>query len=436
VRLSSIAAPLCVVILLSSTLGAPAAPQPVALAPATCSTAQLSDVVGVYFNVPHARATPMPVPAGASSFLSKLLRLRLQSCRRALGAGRMMACAPGPREQNDPRLLWTHLRFCELLVNAPHARPEGIAWELPSVRGTHPVIFVLGTGADPGVVSKLVSTLTVYLNAGRDEAGYRFAGDAILIPEPTWTPQTYAAACETSPNVAGAVVVDVTASGSGSRDEFVSRRSWNAVEATALYAQCAHGTPAYVWVSDIQQAQSRQSTFTPLMPLAMLLTLGAMYEEFVPARSTSTTSRRLFPAPKPTPPSGYVSETDTTNTSTINSAQLGSVAGGFLSSSIAYTNNAVPLTTTAVDLQSWNTLQALAMRLIGDMNCWQPAPEPIHAPRAQDIVGPARRLPAYNPPPGLGAYAAGRPSAPFCAQPPGHASIQLILPRAPRTPKP
>ncbi len=422
-----------VLALVASALGAPAIAAPEGLSSATCSTAQLTDVMAVYFSAPHPHATPMPVPAGAASYLSKLLRLRLQACRRALGKGRMTACVPTGREQNDPRLLWTHLRFCELLAKPPsHTRTAGIAWQLPATQGTRPIIFVLGTGADPGIVSKLVSTLTVYLNAGHDEAGYRFLDDAVLIPEPTWTPSVFADACENSASVAGAIVVDLTASGSGSNDEFISRRSWDAIEATALYAQCSQtssgGAPAYVWVSNIQQAQSQKSTFTPLMPLAMLLTLGAMYEEFVPARSTSTTSKRLFPAPHPTPPSGYVSETDTTNTSSINSAQLGSVAGGFLSSSIAYTNSAVPLTSTAVDLQSWNTLQTLAMHLIADMNCWQPAPETIHAPRAQDIVGAARSLPAYNPPPGLGAYTAGRPSAPFCVEPTGHASIHLMLP--------
>lgn len=439
--LSRVAAALVAAALTAVTLGAPGAlAAPLALEPNTCSTAQLSDVMAIYLTAPTPRATPMPIPAGTSSYLSKLLRSRLAACSRLLGAARAPACRPSGSEYDDPRLLWTQLRFCDGIVNppAPPASPV-IAWNLPGISGAQPVIFILGTGADPATVGKLVSTLSVYLNAGRDEAGYEFADDAVLVPEPGWTADTYATQCESSPNVEGAIVVNVTASGNGSSDEFISRRNWTAVEANALYAQCYHaagiarGAPSYVWMSGIEQQQSARSTFTPLMPLAMLLTLGAMVEEFTPQRTSTRTSQYVITAPHPTPKpgNGYTSQLTSTNTSTYNSAQIGSVAGGFLSSAITYTNASAPLTPTSVDQQTWNALQQIAMKLIADMNCWQPAPEAIGPPRASDIIGPARSLPSYNPPPGLGAYSVGRPTAPFCAEPGASESVHLVLPSTP-----
>jgi hypothetical protein len=341
--------------------------------------------------------------------------------------------------------LWTHLQFCTLLVDPPGAKPVGIPWELPSVGGSgyQRVIFVLGSGGDPALLAKLVSTLTVYLNDGRTSAGYHFIDDAVLVPEPAWTTDTYKSQCESSPNVEGAIVVNVTASGNGASDEFVSRRNWTAIEATAMYAQCAHagpapsgGTPAFVWASNIDQVESHHSTFTPLLPLSLLLTLGSIYEEFAPQRATQVTSKKLFAVPTPLPKSGARSEIDTTNTSTINAAQVGSVAAGFLTSSIAYTNSAAPLTQgPSIDQQTWNALQSVAIKLIGDMNCWQAAPEPIGSRSATDVLGPARSLPGYRPPTGLGAsFRAGRPSAPFCSESAFAQSVRIVSPGAPPPP--
>ncbi len=451
--LGTIAMAAASVALVVSTIGAPAASASAPLSGQGCSAKRLSEIVAVYLGAPVAKPTPVPMPRGVSTYLSRVLRSRLASCEAALGAGQTGACKPSRGERNDVRQLWAHLRFCETLVTSPpSAASEMIPWELPGATGFKPVIFVMGFGADVPMVSKLVSTLTVFLNAGRDEAGYHFVGNAILIPEPTLTLASYAAQCESSPNVEGAIVVNIGASGSGSSDEFISRRSWTAIEATTSYAQCSHttarGSPAFTWLSNIERQESQHSTFTPLMPLATLLALTSMYEDFAPVRSTNVTSRRTgIPAPKPVPSTGYVSEVDTSNTTSYNASQLGGIAGSFLGSSINYTNSSAPLTPTAVDLQTWNTLQALAMKLIGDMNCWQAAPQAIGTPAAADIVGGARRLPAYNPPAGLGQYhPLGRPSAPFCrepglAEPNNHASIRMLLPGTPQpatrpTPRP
>ncbi len=297
------------------------------------------------------------------------------------------------------------------------------------------MIFVIGTGRDAAMSDKLISTLAVYLNDGKSETGFRFSGDAMLIPEPGWSPEAFAQQCESSKQVEGAIIVQITATGIGASDEFVRRRNWSAIEAVALYANCAHaaprGAPSYVWVSDIAKAEHDRFTLTPLTPLALLLTLGATYEEFAPARQSTTQTTRVFPNPTPIPTGGRVSQIVTSNQSTLNASSLGGVAGGFLASSITYTNNSSPLSQSpALDQQTWETLQTLALDLMKDMNCWQPSPQPIGIPNAKDIVGAPRTLPAYNPPTGLGQYSSGAPSAPFCGAPENSESITDILPAA------
>jgi hypothetical protein len=404
-----------------------------------CGTAGLTDIMAVYLSVPPPKEAAAPIPSGVSSYLSTLLQHRLAACQSRVAASDGRPCVPDTAENNVPKLLWTHLQFCTLLVDPPRAKPAGIPWELPSLEGSgyQRVIFVIGTGGDPAVLAKLVSTLTVYLNGGRNSAGYHFVDDAVLVPEPTWTTDTFKTQCETSPSVDGAIVVNVTASGNGASDEFVSRRNWTAIEATAMYAQCAHenaatpgGTPAFVWASNVDQVEAHHSTFTPLLPLSLLLTLGSIYEEFAPQRASQVTSKKLFAPPTPLPKTGYRSEVDTADTTTINAAQVGSIAAGFLTSSIAYTNSAAPLTPgPALDQQTWNALQSVAIKLIGDMNCWQATPEPIGARSATDVLGPARSLPGYRPPVGLGAsFRAGRPSAPFCSESAFAQSVRIVSP--------
>jgi hypothetical protein len=439
-RVLTLAFASAVLSLLVSTVGTPAIPSPESLAAPTCNTAQLSDVMDVYLGVPTPKVTPMPIPAGVSSYLSKVLQSRLAACQSSIDPADGRPCEPSGSESYDPRLLWTHLRFCELLVKPPVPTPSGIPWQLPGLGQSQfqPVIFVMGAGGASPTLSKLISTLTVYLNDGNESAGYHFVHDAILIPEPDWTTDYYAGQCQSSPNVEGAIIVNITATGNGASDEFISRRNWAAVEATATYAQCSHGptamsrgVPSVVWASNIAQEEDHHSTFTPLLPLSLLLTLGAIYEEFVPQRATQVTSKHIFASPKPVPSSGFQSEVDTATTTTLNAAQVGSVASGFLSSSISYTNSSAPLTQQpAVDQQTWNALQSIAIKLIADMNCWQSEPEPIGSRSASDVVGASRRLPSYSPPAGLGAYRSGRPSAPFCSESGVPESVRMVMPPA------
>jgi hypothetical protein len=453
--LSALVAAGAIFALLSSGISAPvsadtqtaASPRPLSVT--DCSTAQLSGIVAAYLTAPSPRATPIPIP-GAQSYLAYILRERLAQCSAILGGYHAQkhgppppaaACSPSAHEKSDVSLLWAHLTFCESLVHPPVTVSPTIGWQIPptSGAGNRPVIFVIGGGGgDAAMVGKLISTLAVYLNDGKVESGYRFAGDAVLIPEPTWSPEVYAAQCEHSPQVEGAIVVQITAAGSGATDEFIRRRNWTAIEGTALYAQCvrhapsSQGVPSYVWVSDIAQSENQHVTLTPLTPLALVLTLGAAYEEFAPAKQTTTASTTVFPNPTPIPATGKVSQIVTTNQTTRNAGTLSTVAGGFLT----YTNGAAPLTQgPAVDQQTWDTLQSLAMVLIKNMNCWQPAPEPI-TPNAKDVVGKLRTLPAYNPPAGLGEFSSGAPSAPFCSEPGASESINDILPAATPTPQP
>lgn len=408
-----------------------------------CTTAQLSDVIAVYTSTPGPHATPVPLPPQTNGYLAHVLRERLDQCSTKLGgyvkgaAGPptpASACAPSG---SDVRMLWKQLQLCEVLLNPPVPASPIIKWQLPPTTGAvnQPVIFVVGAGGDPAMVGKLVSSLTVFL----DQAGYYLSDNAVLIPEPGWSPDIFAAQCAQSPQVEGAIVVQITAAGSGSTDQFVSRKNWSAIEATALYAQCkrsglnATGIPTYTWVSNIARAQNRYITVTPLTPLALLLTLGAAYEEFAPARTTTTTTTHVFPVPSPTPPGGYNTQEMTTNSKTVNASSLGGVAAGFLASAITYTNATLPLTAPpTVDQQTWDTLQAVATKLVEQMNCWQPSAKATGT--FSDVVGGARQAPSYNPPPGLGGYNFGKPSAPFCEEP--NPSASLPAPKATQTPSP
>jgi hypothetical protein len=174
-------------------------------------------------------------------------------------------------------------------------------------------------------------------------------------------------------------------------------------------------------------------TLTPLTPLALILTLGGAYEEFAPARQTASASTKVFPNPTPIPKQGRVTQVVSTDQTTLNAGALAGAAGGFLASTINYTNSAAPLTAQpTVDQQTWDTLQSVAISLVRNMNCWQPAPRPNGAPGARDVVGKPRDLPPYNPPAGLSAYSSGGPSAPFCSKPAASESINEILPVTPK----
>jgi hypothetical protein len=419
---------------------ASATPGPAAEALSTdCATADLTDVMAIYTSAPGPGATAAPIiPANVASYLAQNLRTRLAACAAMFGAGspEANACTPAPAEIG-PRELWTHLRTCDALAHPPGTAASSIIkWALPAASGlgNQPIIFIIGGGGDPAMLQKLASSLAAYLNVGKEKNGFRFADDAVLFPEPSWSADQFLAQCEKSPQVEGAIVLQITATGNGATDEFVRRRNWTAIEATALYAQCLHkrpgsqGVPMYTWASGIQQREKHYITLTPLLPISLLLTLGAGYEEFSASRVSSSQSTTVFPNPTPIPSPGRISQIVTTYQTTLNAASLGTVATSFLGSSITYTNSAAPLTPTTVDRLTWDTLQDLALALMRDMNCWQPQPQPMGTPNAADVIGGARRLPAYSPPAGLGAYSSGRPSAPFCSQPGTSESINDLLP--------
>jgi hypothetical protein len=459
---------------ISASVGA-ASSSPGPLWVTDCSTSQLSDIVAAYTSTPAPHTTAVPIPRRTNSYLANVLRQRLLKCRSALKRYESIgnddsparACTPVDTDE-DIRVLWQQLQFCVALKNLPFAAPApaaspSIKWKLPSTTGSgsQPVIFVMGAAGDPGMLAKLISTLTHYLNG---TATY-IIDDARLIPEPAMSTADFITQCAQSPQVKGAIVVAITAAGSGASDQFFSRKNWSAIEATALYADCersgsASGVPAYVWASRLAYKSNHYITPTPLTPLAILLTLGAAYEEFAPSRTTSTVTTRVYPTPLPLPTSGRISQVQTTNAQTLNASSLSSVAIGFLGSSITYTNAVAPLTGATLDQQTWDTLQDVAAKLVEDMNCWQlPAQALGGGKQLSDIEGRARPAPAYVPPAGLSTYSLGRPSAPFCAEPnsippapmptppqleiptpqpsPGGESIQDILPPTPSpAPKP
>jgi hypothetical protein len=415
--------------------GQPASPAPAAALSTDCTTADLTDVMAVYMSAPAPKTTAPAIPLNVASYLAKNLGLRLAQCAARFGVENVAeanACKPAPGEI-DPRELWTHLKTCEALARpAAAAASTVIKWALPAASGMagQPIIFIVNGGGDAAMIQKLASSLAAYLNGGKANNGYRFANDAVLLPEPTWSADQFLAQCEKSPQVEGAIVLQITASGSGASDEFIRRRNWTAIEATALYAQCDHkhpgpGAPMYTWASSIQKKEKHYSTLTPLTPLALLLTLGAAYEVFAPARTSSTQTTSVLPNPTPIPTAGRVSQIVTTTSTTINAASIGNVGASFLS----FTNSTTPLTQqTSVDRLTWDTLQELALQLMKDMNCWQPQPSPKGA---ADVIGAPRTLPAYSPPTGLSAYSSGRPSAAFCSEPQESESIYDLLSATP-----
>ena len=419
-----------------------------------CSTSQLSDIVAAYTSTPAPHTVAVPVPKRTNSYLANVLRQRLLKCKSALKDYQSIgnddspakACTPVDTDE-DIRVLWQQLQFCVALRNLPFAAPApaaspSIKWKLPSTTGSgsQPVIFVMGAAGDPTMLAKLISTLTHYLNG---TATY-IADDARLIPEPAMSTADFITQCGQSPQVKGAIVVAITAAGSGASDQFFSRKNWSAIEATALYADCersgpsASGVPAYVWASSLAYKSNHYITPTPLTPLAILLTLGAAYEEFAPSRTTSTVTTRVYPTPLPLPTYGRISQVQTTNSQTLNASSLSSVAIGFLGSSIAYTNAVAPLTgPPTIDQQTWDTLQDVAAKLVEDMNCWQlPAVALGRAKQLSDIEGRPRPAPAYVPPAGLSTYSSGQPSAPFCAEPNSIPPAPMPTPPRLETPTP
>jgi hypothetical protein len=419
-----------------------------------CSTSQLSDIVAAYTSTPAPHTTAVLLPKRTNNYLANVLRRRLLQCESALKDYQSIgsddspakACSPVDRDE-DIRVLWQQLQFCVALFNLPFAGPApaaspSIKWKLPSTTGSgsQPVIFVMGAAGDPAMLAKLISTLTHYLNG---TATY-IADDARLIPEPAMSTADFINQCGQSPQVKGAIVVAITAAGSGASDQFFSRKNWNAIEATALYADCersrpsASGVPAYVWASRLAYKSNHYITPTPLTPLAILLTLGAAYEEFAPSRTTSTVTTRVYPTPLPLPTYGRISQVQTTNAQTLNASSLSSVAIGFLGSSITYTNAVAPLTgPPTVDQQTWDTLQDVAANLVKDMNCWQLPEEALGgAKQLSDIEGRSRPAPAYVPPAGLSTYSSGQPSAPFCAEPNSIPPAPMPAPPKLETPTP
>ncbi|MGH7737363.1 MAG: hypothetical protein ACREMP_05790 [Candidatus Tyrphobacter sp.] len=422
---------------------APGAASVAAISASDCSTAQLSGVMAVYLAAPPGRATPAPAPAGETSYLVSVLRGRLRACRSQLGwsaahapppGSRARACWPVEREEGDVPRLWSELSFCEQLVRAT-ADPPAAQWSVParSGEGLEHLIFVVGLGGDEAMRAKLISTLTTYLNQAGSARWYHFVDDATFVAEPAWQASDYAQICSSSASVEGTLLLQIAAAGSGASDRFFSRRNWSAFDATAFYERCAgglsHRSAEFVWASDIVPQEGHANTLTLLTPLALLLTIGSTYEIFAPAQTHSVTSTRAFANPSASPPpSGRQTQVTTTNSTAYNAASLAGLSTSFLSSSINYTNSVTsPSQFPTVDELTWDTLGALAIKLMTQMNCWTPGPLPAGAGRLRNVVGSQRSLPAYNAPPGLASYSAGRPSAPFCAEPSGSQSVREML---------
>ena len=371
-------------------------PEPLSL---DCSTAGLSGVS--YLATPAPKPTPIPIPPYISRYLAHVLRGRLETCSRTFAVTSSVrssrACVP---ESHNIRLLWQQLTFCESLVGGSPTTPSTevpILWgsqvtPTKPARGEQRYIFVIGVGPDEPMRDKLVASLA------ENFADYSLVNDDKLIAEPSWSPATFVAQCaEDTANTDGALIAGITAEGSGSNDETIRRRSWMEVDGYVLYAQCvqkphSQGRTEYVWASNVREGEGHKITLTIFPVLALLLTLGSTYEIFAPARTSSTSSLRVFPIRSPIPPTGMISQVTAGSQTTTNASSIGNLATGFVSGSLAYTSTVTSVPT--VDEQTWDTLDQLAAYLIGELNCDSGLNAPLTVQRA---AGKRYPLPTPNP---------------------------------------
>jgi hypothetical protein len=96
----------------------------------------------------------------------------------------------------------------------------------------------------------------------------------------------------------------------------------------------------------------------------------AAWATLTPSVTKSTTNMAVFPTPipgNPIPPGGVVSSSQTVNSKTTNSSQLGAFATGFLSSSLSYEGQVTGVPTT--DWQAYNAASDVISDFVHEMQC-------------------------------------------------------------------
>lgn len=283
-------------------------------------------------------------------------------------------------------------------VILPFAPPETPA--SPRVRPK--IIFIIGQG-DPQTAGKLISSLAEQL---QHQVLY-FGDDNWLVPEPTWTLNTFLTQCAADPDhTEGAFVVGLDSSASITRDHFFSRSAYVDITAHILYAQCnmqvarASGrTPApkptpksaFVWFSNSISGKGTVDSLTLVSPLALGVALGSVATAFIPSKSQVNTTVKTFPS---SPPPGTVNTA--TSSSNFSPSSNNSLAAAVFAGGATYNSNTP--TVLAGDLQTWLAVHQAMVNAVKSMNC---PPNPQSTPEANDET---RRRPASQ----------GLARAPFC----------------------
>lgn len=270
------------------------------------------------------------------------------------------------------------------------------------------VIYVVGLGADANTRGKLISELV------RELSGRKLVDNAWIVPRPDWTLDDYVSQCASdSEHTEGALIAAAVAAANGGKDRLFSRTTYTEIAADVLYAQCfpdASRTAkidghkqaprtAFVWQSKFEDRTGYHTEPMPLPALSVLLAFGAGLATFLPAKSGSSTTTRVFPVMSPIPGGGAVSQVVTGSTSTTNSSSLADISTAVLAQSFTYTANLTKISND--DEQAWNAANQAMSDAVSEANC----PFAQASPAPTPSLSPARSLsPSPSP----------KPAAPFC----------------------
>jgi hypothetical protein len=274
-------------------------------------------------------------------------------------------------------------------------------------------VFVFATSGDAPTRAKFAAVLTRRL-----QKNY-ILGRTRLLAEPDWGVADYVNACQNySQYTAGALIVQIGEISNTVRSYFIGRANTTEIHANMIYVACTEASPtpaptpipvptptatAYTggvitttvpgivsvvnwvpaasktspplysltWQSDEEHEIGRPVKFwTPLPPLAFLMTLVSGYTALAPSRTTSSTMTTAFATPPPwviPPRQGFVTTRADVAQTVTNASQLNAVASGLLTQSLAYSSSVEQIPTT--DKQTLNAVNAVLDQLLVDLDC-------------------------------------------------------------------
>lgn len=124
------------------------------------------------------------------------------------------------------------------------------------------------------------------------------------------------------------------------------------------------------WATNVYDQTGYTKNVTPLPVVGVMLSLVTVGIPFIPSRTSTGQDTVVYPTPYPWLPgssNGYVSQRQTTNTTTTNTQNETTLATGFLSSSITYDQNlnALPSTSDDSSMRAVRNVVAGFLREIG-----------------------------------------------------------------------